>query len=147
MRLLSNIRNKRRTIAAILVAWLFALASSWAYACLLEHRGVRADDTSAAASAGIRAPIVSAGYVGAIADDDTAPVPVKDACLKVCDEVSQTVLQLPTSLDLTSAAMAPPVAFAWMAQWAAAMMDRSTLARPAPGSVLPLRTRFSRLAL
>jgi hypothetical protein len=71
----------------------------------------------------------------------------KSACLKVCGDDSQTIVKLASSADLASVAMAPPTVLAWAEPLATAEQANAWLewATPPPG--VPLRTRFSRLAL
>jgi hypothetical protein len=71
----------------------------------------------------------------------------KSACLKVCGDDSQTIVKLASSVDLASVAMAPPTVLAGAEPLATAEQANAWLewATPPPG--VPLRTRFSRLAL
>ena len=101
MNLFALTRTQRRIAFAVLLVWLFAVASGVASACLLQ-----ASDGSpapgvhphrAAASGGPTA--VSAGHfeAGDGHDDDTrAAAPL---CLKVCDEGSTALLKLQAPVD------------------------------------------------
>ncbi len=161
MSLFSNTRTKRRTVLAVLLVWLFALASSWAHACLVQDRvvqdrvvqdrvvqdrGTQLDSESAVALQAASAPIVSS-HVGLVVKHGASFDSGKDATPKVCADEIQIIVKLTSSFDLIEASIAPPIALAWAAHLTATTVDRSALALPARGSVLPLRTRFSRLAL
>lgn len=143
----SNARTKRHTVFPVLLVWLFALASGWANACLLNDRSTHVDAMSDSASLAAHTPIVSPGHVGGDANHDANSSVAKGACLEVWDDGAKAIVKWPSDIDLTFAAMAPPVAFTWPAKLAAATADSSLLEFPAPSPRLPLRTRFSRLAL
>jgi len=143
----SSTRSKRHTVVAVLVVWLFALASSWANACQLQDRETHLDGVSEAAPQAARAPIVSAGHIGGVAVHGAPLDSDKDAKLTICADEVQTIVKLPSSINLIDVAMAPPIALAWAVHSTATTADRAALALPAPSSALPLRTRFSRLAL
>jgi hypothetical protein len=147
MKQFSNSRFKHHTVISVLLVWLFALASSWANACQLQDRGPPLESGSEAASQAARAPIVSTGHIGVVAAHIAPFDSGEDAKLRVCADEVQTIVKLPSSINLIDVAMAPPIALAWAAHLPAATADRTALALPAPGPVLPLRTRFSRLAL
>ncbi len=148
---LPNQRSRRRIVFTMLAVWLLALSSGWANACLLTQRGTHVHGEPDSALVAGHAVIVQAGHVGAdSAHDDEGPVqvPASKACLKVCDDGTQTVVKLPPNLDLADVAMAPPVATLWTTQLAALLPAASVqVAAALPGAGPPLRTRYSRLAL
>ncbi|MEO5732409.1 MAG: hypothetical protein ABIQ87_01810 [Rubrivivax sp.] len=138
----ANSRIKRRIAPVMVVFWLFALGAGWANACLLQERNAH---QHADVESHVGTPIVSAGHVGALGDHEADPAPGKAPCLKVCDESSQSLVKWPSALELPN--LAPPTVVAWSVSVAA-------LDSPRPGHVerraragLPLRTRYSRLAL
>lgn len=140
----ANSRIKRRIASAMLVFWLFALGTAWANACSLQERGPHLHP-DAAAHAGT--PTVSAGHVEVQDDHGADSSPGKEACLKACGDGSQIILKGQASLDLLDLAMVPPTWIAWMPKVAA--LDAPTIVHfehPARTG-LPLRTRYSRLAL
>ena len=142
-----NTRSKRRTVYTLLLVWFFALGSGWANACLLQERETHLHGPSADASSTVHASRVSPGHVGVDSDHAENAGPAKSACLKVCGDDTQTIVKLVSSVDLASIAMAPPTVLAWAeplatAEQADAWLEWATLP---PG--VPLRTRFSRLAL
>lgn len=142
----SNTRTKRRTAFAALLVWLFALGSGWANACLPQdgraHLHGSTDDGFLTAQ-----PLVSPSHLGADSDHPENAGAAKGARLKVCYDDSRTIVRLVSSIDLIDVATAPPAAFTWSARLVAAAPDSAWLELPAPSPSLPLRTRFSRLAL
>ena len=142
-----NTRSKRRTVYTLLLVWFFALGSGWANACLLQERETHLHGPSEDASSTAHASRVSPGHVGVDSDHAENAGPAKSACLKVCGDDTQTIVKLVSSVDLASIAMAPPTVLAWAEPLATAEQANAWLewATPPPG--VPLRTRFSRLAL
>ena len=142
-----NTRSKRRTVYTLLLVWFFALGSGWANACLLQVRETHLHGPSEDASSTVHASRVSPGHVGVDSDHAENAGPAKSACLKVCGDDTQTIVKLVSSVDLASIAMAPPTVLAWAEPLATAEQADAWLewATPPPG--VPLRTRFSRLAL
>ena len=142
-----NTRSKRRTVYTLLLVWFFALGSGWANACRLQERETHLHGPSEDASSTAHASRVSPGHVGVDSDHAENAGPAKSACLKVCGDDTQTIVKLVSSVDLASIAMAPPTVLAWAEPLATAEQADAWLewATPPPG--VPLRTRFSRLAL
>ena len=142
-----NTRTKRLTVYTLLLVWFFALGSGWANACLLQERETHLHGPSEDASSTAHASRVSPGHVGVDSDHAENAGPAKSACLKVCGDDTQTIVKLVSSVDLASIAMAPPTVLAWAEPLATAEQADAWLewATPPPG--VPLRTRFSRLAL
>ena len=143
-----NSRTKRNTAFAVLLVWLFALASGVANACLLEARGTHSHGAPVTQSSAAEArPEISAGHAGVIASHDVGADASRAVCLKVCDDGSQSLPKQPSSFNVTD----PGLALFVTVVWTAAVLDH-----PAPSRVndlghavptLPVRTRFSRLAL
>ena len=147
MSLFPSSLTKRRTVYTLLLVWFFALGSGWANACLLQERETHLHGPSEDASLTVQASHVSPGHVGVDSDHAENAGPAKSACLKVCGDDTQIIVKLVSSVDLASVAMAPPTVLAWTDPLAAAEQPNAWLewATPPPG--VPLRTRFSRLAL
>ena len=147
MSLFPSSLTKRRTVYTLLLVWFFALGSGWANACLLQERETHLHGPSEDASSTAHASRVSPGHVGVDSDHAENAGPAKSACLKVCGDDTQTIVKLVSSVDLASIAMAPPTVLAWAEPLATAEQADAWLewAPPPPG--VPLRTRFSRLAL
>ena len=153
MNLFASTRTQRRIAFAVLLVWLFAVASGVANACLLEASdgspapGVHAHGAMAASAASGDPTAVPAGHVkaGDGHDDDTrAAAPI---CLKVYDDGSTALLKLQAPTDLSDPGMAPLVAVMWNPAVPATSgrcwrFDAQTL--PAGP---PVRDRYCRLAL
>ena len=157
MKLLPNARTKRHAALAVLMLWLFAIATGWANACVLEARGTHVHAAAADASEGDsadaaadapQAVTVSAGHVSVLADHDEHPDVSKAPCLKVCDDGSTSVVQLHPGLDLTDPGTAPLAIVLWTALAPAESALRPWDDLPPPEAAgPPPRIRFSRLAL
>ena len=147
MSLFPNTRTKRRTVYTMLLVWFFALGSGWANACLMQERETHWHWPSEDASLTAHASRVSPGHVGVDSDHAENAGLAKSACLKVCGDDTQTIVKLASSLDLANVAMAPPPVLIWADALAADEQANAWLELPAPSAGVPLRTRFSRLAL
>jgi len=147
MSLFPNTRTQHRTVYTMLLVWFFALGSGWANACLLQERETHLHGPSEDASLAAHASRVSPGHVGVDSDHAENAGPAKSACLKVCGDDTQTIVKLASSVDLANVAMAPPTVLTWADPLATAEQAHAWLELPAPSPGVPLRTRFSRLAL
>jgi len=144
MSFFSNTATRRRAVFTVLLVWLFALGSGWANACRLQDSHTYLSESSDDPSSVVH---VSAGHVDLDSDHPGNANAAKSVCLKVCDDGTQTIVKLASSGDLTDVAMAPPTTFSWSARQLAMAPAKRWLDLPAPSPPLPLRTRFSRLAL
>ncbi len=144
MTLFANSSIKRRIASVMLVFWPFALGAAWANACSLQERATHLHP-DAAAHAGI--PTVSAGHVEGLHDHGAASSPEKAACLKACDDGSQSIVKWQASSDRLDLAMVPPTWMAWTPKVAALDAPRIVHFEHPARAGLPLRTRYSRLAL
>ena len=134
----------------VLVVWLFALASGVANACLLEtpttHAHAHVVAAAAAASGGVPVPFVMAGHTGAVADDGDKSSAARASCLKVCDKSSNALTTQP-SRALEDTGPAPLVRVLWPVAVAEPVAPSETSAPEHAAPELPLRVRYSRLAL
>ncbi len=138
MSIFANRRASRTTALVVLLAWLFALASGVANACLLEARGTHAHDAQTAA--------VSAGHAGAVAshvDDANA----KESCLKVCSDSAQSPTRPDREVAPADIGLASVVAVLWNPTAPLAAAPQRVPDDPLPVTGPPIRVRFSRLAL
>ena len=122
----SKTRFKRNTAWLVLMVWLFALSAGVANACLLEPPG---------------APARAAFGHGGAADTPGAP------CLKVCDDGTRLLVKLPSGVDHTEPDAAPLVAVVWSLTVPVALAPRAPRHRQSGLPELPIRVRYSRLAL
>ena len=147
MKLFSNTRAKRSTAFMVLLAWLFALVSGVANACLLEARQTHSHiATAASTEAAAHASVIVPGHTGAAADhvDDSH---FKAPCLKVCDDGTRSF----PKQDSTVAQTDPGPALLVLVLWGTVAPVVPTLhsmddEQPATPD-LPIRLRFSRLAI
>jgi hypothetical protein len=139
MQFSSHRRASRATAFVVLLAWLFALASGVANACLLEVRGTHGHDAPSA--------VVSAGHAGAVAGHHHDSHGAKANCLKVCSDGGQS----PTTPDIKVAqadiGLAPVVAVLWNPAVPLAAAPHRVTDDPPTAAGPPIRVRFSRLAL
>ena len=145
MKLFSNTFAQRKAVVLVLLAWLFALASGVANACLLEAPATHAH-VVAAATVGEHVSAGMAGHSGAVADDGDETPAAKAPCLKVCDESSNALVSQP---NMTQADTGPAPLVKVL--WPVAVADRVAPSPPGDpwptATKLPLRLRYSRLAL
>ena len=125
----------------VLLTWLFALASGVANACLFETPTAPAH----VVAAGFGEARVLA-HTKAIAHDGHESSAAEAPCLKVCDESSNALVSQP---NMTQADTGPAPFVKVL--WPVAVADRVAPSRtvdPWPSATkLPLRLRYSRLAL
>lgn len=143
----TSTRTKRRTAFTVLLVWLFAIAAGWANACVIQDRHTHVHGSTDLQTLSTHAPLVSPGHLGADSDHAENARAAKSACLKFCGDGAQTLVKLTPGIDLLDFPMAPPLALDWTARQAAATPASARLEIPSPSPGLPLRTRFSRLAL
>ena len=134
------------TAAVVLLAWVFALASGVANACLLEP-SQNSFYVPLVVSSGVDSParlealpIVGAGHGHAL-DASHAP------CVKVCIDTSQSLPKGQAGVDETHPALSPPVAMLWATAVPAGSLLRRVADRQPVVPELPTRLRYSRLAL
>lgn len=143
MKLSLNTFDKRKTAVMVLLAWLFALVSGIANACLLEMPATHAH----AGTASFEGEYVSATIdhdIGTNADDESPTA--KTPCLKVCDESTNAVATQLSRAQI-DVAPAPLVKVLWRLVAADQVAPFET-GDPGPTTPeLPLRVRYSRLAL
>lgn len=146
MKFFANSRTKRNTAFAMLLVWLFALASGVANACFLETRESHSRAAEGSASTTSHAPAGLVAHLGASAghhDSDST----EESCLKVCDDGEHTLPNSYSGVDHTDPGPAPLVATLWTGSpdFSAAPRRLDDLAIPIVGP--PFRVRYLRLAL
>lgn len=137
---------RRKTAFAVLLVWLFALASGVANACLLQERGTH----SQVAAAGSDGPAhaVAAGHAGVAAGHDPAPLAAKAPCLKVCSDGAQSLLTQGSKVAQGEAGPPPRAVELWPEAKKPDLRARGSAGDSPAGTVgPPIRVRFSRLAL
>lgn len=147
MKLFSNTRTRRHTASMVLLAWLFALASGLANACLLEVRETHSHVVATGASGVAPASAILPGHAGAVADgiDESH---FRAPCLKVCDDGSRSVPQQELTLAQSDPGPAPLLAVLWTTPAESVVLVPRRIDDPQPATpALPIRVRFSRLAI
>jgi hypothetical protein len=147
MKLFADIHAKRNTAFAVLLVWLFALASGVANACLLEG-GEPSFTVSKVSMVGTgQTPAERAALPGASAGHDDSPDAGKEACLKVCDDGKHTLPTVYPIGDHTDPGLAPWFAILWTGSQPSVLAAHRMVDAAIPIVGLPLRVRYSRLAL
>lgn len=146
MKFFASTRTKRNTAFAMLLVWLFALASGVANACFLETPESHSAAKESAATAS-HAPAESLGHRGAPAGHDDDADTAKESCLKVCDDGTSAVPKAHSGCDHTEPGPAPWITTLWTgsAHVVSAPRRLDALAIPVIGP--PIRVRYPRLAL
>lgn len=147
MSIFTSIRIKRRIAYAMLAVWMFASGAGWANACLLQDFGTHVHEPEESSIVVNQVPMVSSGHAGGDSDHEENSDTGKRACLKVCDDGTQTIVKSPSSFDLTGFALAPPTAIAWTAHLPVTAAREFFQKLLAPSQGPPLRTLYSRLVL
>jgi hypothetical protein len=145
---LPSTRTRRRTACAILFVWAFALVSGAANACLLDAHALHKHDLHLPHSEvhDLSRTLLDAHAEGNLSHD-VEPEAAKEACLKVCEDGSQSLLMQSSSADLADPGLAPFIAFAWTVATLVQMVPSRSNDRQLPSCGPPLRVRLSRLAL
>lgn len=140
-------RTLRRIATALLLCWVFALGASWANACLLQDRQTHAHATAAGGDAAV--PSVTAGHAGAVPSHGHDAGAGDLACLDLCDAAAQSCTQKDAAPDVFGVADLPPPlhSIAWALAATRQPDTALAMASPPQEAAVPLRTRFSRLAL
>ena len=147
MKFFSNTGNQRNTAFAVLLVWLFALASGVANACLLSVPESHPLATTAALANTVLASVELAGHLKAKAGHDDDSNIAKAPCLRVCDDGSQSLPKAHATVDQTDPGPAPLVAVLWTASAPVVESPRRLDDLQIPIAEPPLRVRYSRLAL
>ncbi len=147
MKFFANTRTKRSTAFAVLLLWLFALASGVANACLLEPPESHSMAAKGSATTTSQAPAEVAGHWGTVAGHDDVSDMSREACLKACDDGTRSLPNAYPGFDQTDPGPAPLIAILWTGspQLLSVSHPPDDQAKPIVGP--PFRVRYSRLAL
>ncbi len=146
MKLFPNRSAGRNAAFVVLLVWLFAQASAFANACLLEERRTH----SHVAAAGSEGPAyaVAAGHAAIAAGHDAAPQAAKAPCLKVCSDGAQSLVTRDSMVAQGESGPPPRAADLWPgAKDPDLLARRSAGDNPAATVGPPIRVRLLRLAL
>ena len=148
MKHLSHTRSRRDTALMVLLVWLFALASGVANACLLEvrqtHSHVAATESFDTAPVSVIVP----AHTGAVFDESpVGEARLNASCLKVCDDSTRSFPNPVSTVVHADPGPAPLVVVLWSATAPDVPALRQIDAREPAMPGLPVRVRFSRLAI
>lgn len=149
----ANSTTQRRTALTVMLVWLFALVSGVANACFLDIGAPHGDGMALEhAVADARAPHQAEGHAHSRAQHPQSDSAAATAlCLKVCDDGGHA-LPRQASVPETGQSVPVPVPVPlFVVHWpdapVLALADGLTEFWPPPQPGLPIRVRFSRLAL
>lgn len=147
MKFFADTRTKRNTVFAMLLVWVFALASGVVNACLLETPEHHATAVKRSAATTIQAPAESVSHLDAPAGHHDDADSTKESCLKVCDDGTHALPKAYSGVEHTDPGPPPLVTTLWTGSMpvVSAPCRLDDLAIPIVGP--PLRVRYSRLAL
>ena len=133
-------RTTVRVAKILLFVWLFAIAASWANACLLESRGDHARGAPA------HAALLAAGAAHSPSADHPDD-PGRSACLDLCNDEQSTIPKYGTS-SVTDLMTTPMIA---STLWSLAVIESSIRREhplaAAPPPERPVAIRFLRLTI
>ena len=147
MKFFPDTRTRRNTAFVVLLMWLFALASSVAKACLLESYEPHSRAAKKSAATAGQVPTELLAQMGTDAGHRDNSEGTKEACLKVCDDGTNTLPKAYAGVDVTDPGPALLIATLWAGAGNVVPVPHrmDDLAIPLVGP--PLRVRYSRLAL
>ena len=147
MRFFADARTKRNTAFAMVLVWVFALASAVANACSLEMPGHHATALKGSAATTIQAHEKLVAHVDAPAGHHDDADSTKESCLKVCDDGTHSLPKAHSGADHADPGPPTLVTTLWTGSMPVVSTPRrvDSLAIPILGP--PLRVRYSRLAL
>ena len=147
MKFFAHPRTKRNTAFAVLLVWLFAMASGVANACLLETPELNVKVVKASAVETGHSPAEWVGHAGASAGHHDDSDSSSESCLKVCDDGARTLPKAVSNVDQTDPGPAPLLATLWTGSAHVISVSH----RPDGWAVVivgpPFRLRYPRLAL
>ena len=143
-----NIRTKHATTVLVLIAWLFALASGIANACLSEE--ARRTHSPAAATDQVPHPhpaTTLSEQANEVEGDAHQSPASKALCLDACDERTHYLPKQDSSLDPPDLAPLTVFAVVWIVSQPIASAVRVEPDNHADPFGIPIRLRYSRLTL
>ena len=147
MMFFANTRTKRTTAFAMLLVWVFALASGVANACFLETPAHHATAAKGSAATTSQAAAELLAHLDATAGHHDDSNSTKETCLKVCDDGTHTLPKGSSGVDLTDPG--PPPLVTTLGAGSVHVVSTSgrvdDMALPMVGP--SIRVRYSRLVL
>ena len=147
MKFFADIRTKRNSAFAMLLVWVFALASGVANACFLEAPRHHSTAMKGSAATANQAPAELVAHQDATAAHHDDADSARQSCLKVCDDGTHSLPKAYSGVDHADPGPATLVTTLWTESTPVVSAPRRVddLAIPILGP--PLRVRYSRLAL
>ena len=147
MKFFADIRTKRNTAFAMLLVWVFAVASGVANACFLETPEHHSRAAKGPAAATLQMPAGWVAYLDATAAHHDDADSTKESCLKACDDGTRGLPKAHSSVDHADPGPPTLVTTLWTGSKPVVSAPRRVddLAIPILGP--PLRVRYLRLAL
>lgn len=143
-----NGRTTHTTTVVLLIAWLFALASGIANACLLEGaRGTHAHAAGVKESPHTHAatePLEQAPDIAGSTDESPT---TRALCLDACDDRAHAQVKQDASPDQPQLAPLTVIAIVWLATQRMASRLRVQRDNHAAPFDVPIRIRYARLTL
>lgn len=147
MKLFTASRTRRNTACVVLLVWVFALASGIANACLLEWTGPHSTESNAVVVETSHPPNDLVALVDNSTGHNDKLDTGKESCLKVCDQGTHTLPTAQSSDDNADPGLAPWVVTLWTGSQQRVSAPRRMMTATIPIVGLPVRVRYSRLAL
>lgn len=147
MKFFADTRAKRNTAFAMLVVWVFALASGVANACLLETPEHNYPAVKGSVATINQAPAELMVHLDATAAHHDDADSTKESCLKVCDVGTHSLAKAYSGVDLTDPGPPTLVTTLWTGSIPGVSAPRRVDDPAIPILGPPLRVRYSRLAL
>ncbi len=146
MKFFADTRTKRNTAFAMLLVWIFALASGVANACFLETPAHHSTAVKGPATATLPVPAEWVAHLHATADHDDARS-IRQSCLKACDDGTQGLPKAYSGVDHADPGPPALVTTPWTGSMPVVATPRRVDDLVIPILGPPLRVRYSRLAL
>lgn len=147
MKFFADTQTKRNTAFAMMLVWVFALASGVANACFLETPGHHSTAVKGSAATANQARAESVAHLDVTAAHHDDADSTKESCLKVCDDGTHSLPKAYSGVDHADPGPPTLVMTLWTGSMPVVSAPRRVddLAIPILGP--PLRVRYSRLAL
>lgn len=143
-----NRRAKHTTTAVVLIAWILALASGIANACLLERaRGTHSHAASVEESPHTHAATELPEQAPDIEGNTDQSAATRALCLDACDDRTHALAKKEASLGQPHLAPLTVVAMVWLATQPIESVVRLERDNHADPFDVPIRVRYSRLTL
>ena len=146
MKFFADTRTQRNTAFAMLLVWLFAMASGVANACFLQPPEAHSTSKRSTAITS-HAHDALVNHSATNADHPEVSDSSKESCLKACDEGTHTLLKAQSGVDHADPGPAPLIATLWTGSLPVVSAPRRVDDWAVPIVGPPIWVRYSRLVL